>query len=231
MKFGGATGLLALAAALSSGCKREETPARPPGLLDSEGRPIVVAPPSEPPRAAPAPEPPAVYDFEQPSREPAPSAAQNLGMHPPASTGGSAQAAGAGRRDLPAELSSALNQLTDCVDPAQAAKQPNGRLVIAVSASVMGTGSISRATIEAPGQPPEALACLQRGALALKLAEPVPGAPLNVKGRTEVEVKAVGPKPAAAAPQPPSPPTNPDVARSQPDDMARPDPADLAGPP
>lgn len=231
MKHRGGAGLLALAVLLSVACKREEQPVPPPGLLDSEGRPIVAAPAPKPPPAAPAAEPPTVYDFERPAPPPAPTTAQNLGLRPSATAGGGVEVAGTGSRNLSVELSTALNQVTDCVDAAQAAKQPNGRLVVSVSASVMGTGSISRATLDAPGQPPEALACLQRRVLAIKLAEPVPGAPISVKASAEVEIKAVGPKPTASTPPAPTPPANPDVARGRPDDMARPDQTDLAGPP
>jgi hypothetical protein len=233
MRHEAGAGLLALASLLSAACSRAEKPVPPPGLLDSEGRPIVSAPPPQPAPAAQAPVQPTVYDFERPApSSSAPSAAQNLGMSPPATTGGGVQAAGAGSRDLSAELSAKLNQMTDCVDAAQAATQPNGRLVVAVSAYVLGTGSISRATIDAPGQPATALDCLQRGVLAIKLPEPVVGAPINVKGSAEVEIKAVGPRPTGAAPTAAPAAPRGDVARGQPGaEVARPDQADLAGPP
>jgi hypothetical protein len=232
MRSEAGAGLLALASLLSAACSRAEKPVPPPGLLDSEGKPVVSAPPPAPAPVAQAPSPPTVYDFERPASSPsAPSAAQNLGMSPPGTTGDGAQAAGAGSRDLSAELSAKLNQMTDCVDLAQAAAQPSGRLVVAVSAYVLGSGSISRATIDAPGQPATALECLQRRVLALKLPEPIVGAPIHVKGSAEVEIKAVGPRPTgAASPTAPAAPSG-DVARGQPDDMARPDQTDLAGPP
>lgn len=232
MRSEAGAGLLALASILSVACSRAEKPALPPGLLDSEGKPIVTPAPAPPAPPAQAPSQPTVYDFERPSPNPsAPSAAQNLGMNPPATAGGGVQAAGSGGRDLSAELSSKLNQMTDCVDPALVATRPNGRLVVSVSAYVLGSGSISRATIDAPGQPASALECLQRRVMATKLPDPVAGAPINVKGSAEVEVKAVGPRPTGAqAPAAPAAPSG-DVARGQPDDMARPDQADLAGPP
>lgn len=232
MRPGGGAVVLALAASLSAACRRAETPAPPPGLVDSEGRPISAARPAQP---APAPPPrgpePAVYDFERPAPQAAPSVAQNLGMAPPAAAAAGEQTGSAANRDLSAELSSALDQMTDCVDAAEAAKQPNGRLVVSVSAYVMGTGSISRATIDAPGQPAGALSCLQRRVLAAKLREPIAGAPINVKGSAEVEIKSVGPRPTEAPPSPPARPAG-DVARGEPGaDIARPDQTDLAGPP
>jgi hypothetical protein len=223
------SGQLALALLLSTACSRAaEKPVPPPGLLDSEGKPLAPAP-SAPVAPAQGPAQPTVYDFERPAPSPAANTAQNLGMSPPA---GRAPAGAGGNRDLAAELSSALNQVTDCVAPAEAAKQPSGRLVVNVSAYVLGTGSISRATVDAPGQPADALACLQRRVMAIKLAEPVPDAPTNVRGSTTVEIKAVGPKPTAATPPPTKPPANPNVARGEPGaELARPDQADLAGPP
>lgn len=231
MRSEAGAGLLALASLLSAACSRTDTPAPPPGLLDNDGKQIASPPPAPPAAPAPAPIQPTVYDFERPAPPDIPSAAQNLGMTPPATAGGGVQPAGTGNRDLSAELSAKLNQMTDCVDPAQAATQSNGRLVVTVSAYVLGSGSISRATIDAPGQPATALACLQRRVLATKLAEPVAGAPINVKGSAEVEIKAVGPRPAGAAPPAAPAAPNGDVARDQPDDMARPDQTDLAGPP
>jgi hypothetical protein len=227
MRSRGGAVLLALAASLSAACRRAETPPTPPGMLDSEGKPIQARPAAPAPPAAPRAPEPTVYDFERPA-PPAPSAAQNLGMAPSAAA---ATQPSEPARDLSAELSAALNQMTDCVDAAQAAQRPNGRLVVSVSAYVMGTGGISRATIDAPGQPAEALACFQRRLLAAKLREPVVGAPINVRGSAEVEVKAAGPRPTATTP--PAAPAAPagDVARGEPGDVARPDQSDLAGPP
>jgi hypothetical protein len=227
MRYAGGAGQLALALWMSAACSRApEQPVPPPGLLDTEGKPLAPAPPAPVAPARSAAQP-TVYDFERPQPSAPASTAQNLGMKPPP---GQAQAAGS-NRDLAAELSSALNQVTDCVAPAEAAKQPHGRLVVNVSAHVLGTGSISRATVDAAGQPPDALACLQRRVMALKLAEPVANAPVHVQGSTVVEIKAVGPKPTTATTPPPSPPPNPNVARGEPGEVARPDQADLAGPP
>jgi hypothetical protein len=155
-----------------------------------------------------------------------------LGLEQPGVAASGAPADAAAARDLSAELSSALAGVTNCVDLAMAASQPNGRLVVAVSAYVLGSGRISRATIEASGQPAPALSCLQRQVLAIKLRDPVQGAPVNVRGSTEVTVKAATPRASPTPLPPPAAPNRPaDVAQGQADDMARPDQADQAGPP
>jgi hypothetical protein len=200
-------------------------------LVDSQGKPLMVNPPPAPTARPPsAPEPPASYDFERPTR--APSVADNLGVDAPDAPTTEPPADSGPARDLSAELSAALAPVTRCVDLAQAAGQPDGRLVVSVSAYVLASGRISRATIDALGQPVAALSCLEREVLTIKLRDPVAGAPINVRGSTEVQVRAVAPH-APAAPLPPPMAPNPpaDVAQGQADDIARPDQADQAGPP
>lgn len=230
---------------LLASCKKREEPVLPPGLLDSQGRPLNQAAPAPPPApiAAPSNEP-STYDFERPAN-PGPGAL----TAPSADSTGSADPqpatadAGAQARDLNAEFSAQLGRLSTCVDAAKAATQPQGKLVISVVASVMATGTVLRARIDAPGQPDGARSCMERAVTSLRLAGDVPDAPLRVTGSTEIQVQAavvpdagtaaappLGPLPAAKNPNIARPVPG-DVARPEPGDVARPEPPDLAGPP
>lgn len=203
-----------------------------PGLLDPEGntrKPAPIAP--KPYKPAPGPEPFANDYRPQPVEAPVlPAAAQpDAGAEPDATQA----------RDLDAELSTAMARVTSCVDLPAAAAQRDGRLVVSASAVVLATGRISRVNVAAPGQPPSALSCLQREVLSLRLPDGVPGAPLTVRGTTELTVKPAraqvadaGTPPAIpVAPTVPVTPSNPNLAQPQADDMAKPDTEGLAGPP
>lgn len=223
--------LLAVGVLATASCGKDETKFQnQPGLLDEHGN--TRKPPPAPPvtrPAQPAPEPFADDYRPPPVAQAAPVVAEPI----------DAAVEDAPPRDLGAELSALLPRITSCVDLAQAAMQRDGRLVVTASAVVLGTGSISRATISAPGQPPGAIACLQQQILTLSLADGVPGAPLSVQGTTELTVKPVrmqAPDAAVASPIPTGPPIpvaprGTDVAQPQADDMARPVNDGLAGPP
>jgi hypothetical protein len=217
----------------SGSCRKSEpVQVRPPGMVDSEGKAIQPKPvqPAAP-EPAPTPEAPTVYDFERPSR-PDPGALS--APLPP--TGLSAKAtlgvpteldAGAPQRDLNAELSAALAPASSCVDVMKAAAQPDGRLTISVTAHVLGTGHVSRATVTAPGQPASVLACVEKQVLALSLPGPILDAPLQVMGSTQLQIKAAG----GANPSTPSPSVNPIKPQATNPNIARPVPGDVAGPP
>lgn len=102
-------------------------------------------------------------------------------------------------RDLGAELSEIVRR-SGCLDLEKAAQQPGGRLHISVSAYVMGSGRITRATVNAPGQPAAALRCAEQQVVAAGLTGPVPNAPANVSGSTTIEVIAAAPPGQTPAP-------------------------------
>jgi len=218
-------------ATASCGRKDETTFQRQPGLLDESGNTRIVAPVA-PPARPPAPAPELYADEYRPA--PTPPVVPTPVEVPDASAQDTAVA-----RDLGAELSSLLPAVTRCVELALAATQRDGLLVISVSAVVLGTGRISRATVTAPSQPASAIACMQQSVLGLRLPEGVPNAPLTVQGTTELTVKparahvadAAVPSPIPIAPTLPVGPSNPNLAQPQADDMARPEIDSLAGPP
>jgi hypothetical protein len=218
--------LLAIALPASAACGRREEPRREMGMPDAP-QPSRAQPTTPAPRRQVSQ--PSAYDYDRPSSYDTTASTQ------PVPQGGAVAPRGAlpdtaAPRDLSSELSSALAGTSECVDLAQAAKQPGGKQTISVSAVVLGTGTISRASVQANGQPAAALTCIERAVLAMKLGAPVPDAPVTVRATTEVQVRAA--PPAAPTTAPPAPARlNPDIARPEPGDMARPDQADLAGPP
>lgn len=221
----GATALAALLLSLGA-CRKEPPPdPGPPGMVDSTGKPIVAAPVEAPRPAEPPPEPPTVYDFErQAPTDPGALSAKlpPSGLAPGTALGAlSAADAGAPARDLGAELSAALAPVTNCVDAAQAAAQPDGRLTISVSAYVQASGRVSRATVTAPGQPQSALDCVQKQVLALSLRSPIPDAPTQVTASTQLQVRSAAGGGATTGGNTVRPQrTNPDIAKPEPGDVA-----------
>jgi hypothetical protein len=238
------TFLACLGLALGAGCKKRETveltPA--PGIGNALVRPA--APSTTPAPTTPEPVEHTVYDFERTGipTDPGALTVADSGAAPPAPVPSEPEAP---PRDLAAELSSALSGASSCVDVAKVAAQPGGKLTISVTTTVLGTGALSRPEVKAPGQPQDALRCLEQQVASLKLDGDIPDAPLRVTASTELQVKAVGGTTAgmtggtssnAPAPAPTNPdiaraPTNPDIARPEPPDYAKPEPPDLAGPP
>jgi hypothetical protein len=227
--------LLMIALCASAGCKKRG-PAQPlpPGLLDENGQPrqAEVIKPPEPAQATETPEPPTVYDFER--QQPVDPGALSAKLPPSGLAPGNAldlpasDDAGAPQRDLDAELSNALSNVSNCVDVVQAAARPEGRLTISVNAYVQGSGRVSRATVTAPGQPASALSCIEKLVLAATLQPPVPNAPVQVKASAQLQIRsASGGRDAGLARGDTTPimphPTNPDIAK--------PEPGDVAGPP
>jgi hypothetical protein len=207
-------------------CSKQPAPSPgPAGLVDNTGNSPVAAPIPTPAPVAPPPEAPTVYDFER--QAPSDPGALSAPLPPsglaPGNALGEPKAADAGgpARDLGAELSAALGPAESCVDGAQAAALPGGRLTISVSAYVLPSGRVSRATVTAPGQPQTARDCMQKQVLALSLRQPIPDAPTQVNGSTQVQVRSAGGVGAttggnAVRPQR----TNPDIAKPEPGDVA-----------
>jgi hypothetical protein len=144
------------------------------------------------------------------------------------------------KRDLEQELLAALPQPAGCLDLAKVAAS-GGKLTIRVSAEMLPSGHISRATVSAPGQSADAIKCLQKGVVAVTIAPDVPGAPLTLRVDSSIEVMAQKPreKPAEETPQPPAryvykplpPPPGVDFARHEPAaDVAQAEGQDFAQP-
>jgi hypothetical protein len=180
--------LLALAALACS--KREEEPlSRPRGLTPAE------APPSQPPAQEEsarnsAPKERAPHSLPSPfaTGAPDPGALTNADASPGSAAAGATDDA-APARDLAAELAGLIGQPLSCVNfPAIVAG--GGRLSIAVDAQVVPSGRITRAEVTAPGQPEEALRCIEKLVTAKSLRAPVPGAPRRVTTSVGLQVVA-----------------------------------------
>jgi hypothetical protein len=186
---------LAVALLAAAGCseKTVEQP-RQQGLLPGEGRPlgpVVIKP--EP--AAPPPPPRAPSSLPSPfaSAKPDPGALQRTDPPPIREEPGAAVPTAAephdkvAQRDLPAELTALLGQPASCLELASVAAA-GGRLSIVVTAYAVPSGRITRASVDAPGQPASALRCLEGRVTSGSLRSPVPGAPLQVKATIPIEV-------------------------------------------
>ncbi len=107
------------------------------------------------------------------------------------------------KRDLSAELRSLLGQPTDCLD-LQKVVDDGGKITVRVSVYVGPSGRITRATINAPGQPGQALSCIERRAVALKMQEPIDDAPRLVEAELSFEIARNQAAPPTAPPPEPS---------------------------
>jgi hypothetical protein len=107
-------------------------------------------------------------------------------------------------RNLGAELVTAVGSPAGCIDLATA-RSLHGRLTIQVSATVMPTGSITRASASGSGLPPAALDCVEARALAARLAAPIEGAPRGISGTLEYEVTATDDAVTVTTPDIPTP--------------------------
>ncbi|MFM2421287.1 MAG: hypothetical protein RL385_6010 [Pseudomonadota bacterium] len=198
MKLSGG-GLLLLAV---FGCGRDAPPPGPPGLRDVNGavietKPIKVAETAPAQGASGAPkaetagfEPPPLAVPADRAQAPAPA----LPVGAPAVDAGPAQP----ERDLSAELATLLNPHGTCLDFAAVARS-GGAIKVSAQAMVLPSGSISRATVTAPGQPGTTLACLESRLRAARLAGPIPGAPRSISASIALEVAAAPAPPPAAA--------------------------------
>jgi hypothetical protein len=174
----------AVAGTLCATACSEEKP-RPQGLLDAEGNPVQGGP-ARPIAAA------------KPAQEAVPGALPSpFGEDQEQAEGAIAAAAPATEkekeeRDLAAELKALVGQPTSCLDLEKAAAG-GGRVSIRVNASVLPSGSISRASVSAVGQNSEALRCIEQLVLGGSLKGPIEGAPLSVSTESVVEVVKVSP--------------------------------------
>jgi hypothetical protein len=183
---------LALLAAGSCTEKTVEQP-RQRGLAPGEELPLgpVVAPAPPPPPAPPSA--PSTLTSPFASKAPDPGSLQRTDEAPPSEPPGAAVPTAAephdkvAQRDLPAELTALLGQPASCLELASVASS-GGRLTIVVTAYAVPSGRITRATVDAPGQPASALRCLEQRVTSASLRSPVPGAPLQVTATIPIEV-------------------------------------------
>jgi hypothetical protein len=183
---------LALLAAAGSSEKTVDKP-RQQGLAPGEERPLgpVAVTPEPPPPPAP-PRAPSSLGSPFASPKPDPGSLQRTDP-PPTQDPGAALPTTAephdkvAQRDLPAELTALLGQPASCLELASVAAA-GGRLTIVVTAYAVPSGRITRASVDAPGQPASALRCLEQRATSASLRSPVPGAPLQVTATIPIEV-------------------------------------------
>jgi hypothetical protein len=200
MKLSGG-GLLLLAV---FGCGRDAPPPGPPGLRDVNGavietKPIKVDDTASAQGPAGAPKAESMGFEPPPLAVPADRAAAPAHALPAVESPADAGAAQP-ERDLSAELAGVLNPHGTCLDFAAVARS-GGAIKLSAQAMVLPSGSISRATVTAPGQPGTSLACLESRLRGARLAGPIPGAPRSVSATIALEVAAApAPAPAEAAP-------------------------------
>ncbi len=188
---------------LTSACGSSEQPATPPAR--DRGPFGTVATPSEPP-AAPGTRPgrrsrtpdPFGHGDLDPVGEPGPFTITDR-VEVPGDPPRPAE------RDLSADLVSAVGAPTACIDLA-AARAARGHLSIRITATVMPTGAITRASASGAGLSPQAISCIEARALSARLAAPVEGAPRSVSGTIEVDVATTEDTTETTTPEIPTPP-------------------------
>lgn len=178
-------GVLSLAA-----CDETRVQSRKLGLLPGEEQANARAPKTEAP--ASKPEPPPFRPLPSNLRAgPDPGALSKPADAPPGGDTGAPAAEAAPPepppRDLSGELASAFGQPLSCLDAAAVASG-GGRLTVTITAYLMPSGRITRASASAPGQPSEAITCLEKRASALSLRGPIDDAPRQVSAALPVEV-------------------------------------------
>jgi hypothetical protein len=185
-----------LLAALA-GCGKEEAPA-PRGIPGGVDRPAPPRRAPEPEAEAPQPEP--SFGRKRPNNfelEPGDLMAQQAKPAEEPAAGEPAK----DERNLGQEVAE-LARRSGCLDLAAAAQQPGGKLKVSVSAYLMPSGRITRATVSASGQPSSALRCAEQRVVQAGLTGPFEKAE-SVSGETTIEVVAATAAPAqAAAPAP-----------------------------
>lgn len=212
-----ASALALSALSLAEGCGKTDPPRRPQGLLPGEeGARAPVSSPPETTQPLAAPPRPTTSQLPSPfaQRAPDPGALMRAdagATDAPAAeepSAASASDAGPPPRDLSAELSTMLGAPVPCVDYAAVASG-GGRLTIGLSAYVVPSGRITRATVRAPGQPSEAVRCLEKRLSSASFRGPVEGAPREVSATVPLEVVSQPAQPAPAAAPPAEPSTSP----------------------
>jgi hypothetical protein len=96
------------------------------------------------------------------------------------------------KRDLGAELQTALGSPVGCLETRPANEAPE-RIVISVNAQVMGSGRVSRANVASSALNPGELECIRKRAESTRLAGPIDDAPLAVT--TSIELTQQKPAP------------------------------------
>jgi len=114
------------------------------------------------------------------------------------SSGGTA--AGPEERHLGDELATAIGSPASCLD-LETARSLHGRLSVSVSATVMATGGVTRATASGASLPETVLTCLQARALAAHLRAPVEGAPRTVSTTLAFDVTATDDRTTTTTPE------------------------------
>lgn len=107
-------------------------------------------------------------------------------------------------RDLGADLASAIGSPASCID-VETARALHGHLAIRVTATVMATGSITRASASASGLSPAAIACVEDRALHAHLTPPIERAPRGVSTTLEYDVAATADTRTTTTPEIPTP--------------------------
>lgn len=216
-----AVGLLGLLV----GCQEDSKP-MPRGLVGPDGQPL--ASPALPGIARAAAKgtetAPKFQDLASPfDRVQAP-------VPVPAAPQPEAQAPAAPERDLSSELARLIPAPGECLDLALASA--GGKVAISVTAMVMPSGRLSRASVSVPGQPAESLKCIERRVLQGALSPDVPKAPVQVQANLALEVVAQR-QPASAVAQPPKttlPAMQPNLAQPANGEVAQPDGTEFAQP-
>ncbi len=193
-------------------CGPDPVPTRQPGLTPEEAAKLPAAAPTPEPVAPPA-APPAFQDLPS-----------SLAPAKPKSTTGSDTVAAVGadgqpaspdakpadekaKRDLGGELRTALGQPTDCLD-LQKVVDDGGKILVRVAAYVGPSGRITRATVTAPGQALQALSCIERRTVAIKMKDPVEDAPRLVETELSFQIaRNQAAPPTAPPPAPAAPPS------------------------
>jgi len=196
--------VLATAPACSKG--DDALPRRPQGLLPGEEvprGPTTLPPNAQPPKGQPPPPPRSSLPSPFLARAPDPGALRRPDAGGAAASAEATPAADAGakpERDLAAELAGLVGAPAQCVDLATVARG-GGRLTITLSATVVPSGRITRASASAPGQPTQAVRCLEQRLAAASFRGPVEGAPRSVTTTVPIEVVSQAAPEAAKPPQ------------------------------
>lgn len=101
-------------------------------------------------------------------------------------------------RDLKKELAAAFGNPADCLRNETTLA---GKLSISISSTVAVTGRATRGTASAPGVSAASLDCLKQKASRVRLRGPVPGAPLTISTKVELNISQTVTKKTETVPQ------------------------------
>lgn len=97
------------------------------------------------------------------------------------------------------KLAALVGQPRECLDLTRVADKMGGEVTIAVSAKVMPSGRILRASADVDGHPSSAGACVAKRLENARIGA-VQGAPINVTAQVQVVVKRTSPSKAPKSP-------------------------------